>query len=78
MSRTRHVKSCLNIGEPSSKPKNAKLTDSVQVPWGKGEKSLGGVKFSNEIGCLIADGARIGWHRTFCIMGQQLYLFGVA
>ncbi len=32
MSRTGHVKSCLNIGEPSSKPKNAKLTDSVQVP----------------------------------------------
>ena len=31
-SRTRHVKSCSKIGEPSSKPKNTELTDSVQVP----------------------------------------------
>ena len=52
------MKPCLKIGEPSSKPKNTELTDSVQVPWGKGEKSLGGIKFSNEIGCPISDGAR--------------------
>ena len=51
------MKPCLKIGEPSSKPKNTELTDSVQVPWGKGEKPLGGVKFSNEIGCLISDRA---------------------
>ena len=77
-SMARHVKSCLKIGEPSSKPKNTELTDSAQVPWGKGEKPLGGVKFSNEIGCLISDRACLKWYRTYCIMGQQLYLFSVA
>ena len=38
-SRAGHVKSCLNIGGPSSKAKYSWLTDSEQVPWGKGEKN---------------------------------------
>ena len=32
MSRSRHVKSCLNIGGPSSKPKYLLITDSETVP----------------------------------------------
>ena len=32
------MKSCLNIGGPPSKPKYSLVTDSEQVPWGKGEK----------------------------------------
>ena len=39
MSKTGHVKSCLNMGGPSSKPKYSLTTDSEQVPWGKGEKN---------------------------------------
>lgn len=38
MSRAGHVKSCLNMGGPSSKAKYSLKTDSEQVPWGKGEK----------------------------------------
>ena len=38
-SKTRHVKSCLNMGGPPSKPKSALMTDSELVPWGKGEKN---------------------------------------
>ncbi len=32
MSRAGHVKSCLNIGGPPSKPKYSSVTDSVPVP----------------------------------------------
>ena len=39
-SRTGHVKSCLNMGGPSSKAKYSLPTDSERVPWGKGEKHL--------------------------------------
>ena len=39
LSRTGHVKSCLNLGGPPSKSKYYLLTDSVPVPWGKGEKN---------------------------------------
>jgi hypothetical protein len=38
-SRAGHVKSCLNMGGPSSKAKYSLMTDSEQVPWGKGEKN---------------------------------------
>ena len=38
-SRAGHVKSCLNMGGPSSKAKYSLVTDSEQVPWGKGEKN---------------------------------------
>ena len=40
LSRTGHEKSCLNLGGPSSKAKYYPETDSVPVPWGKGEKNL--------------------------------------
>ena len=39
LSRMGHVKPCLNLGGPPSKTKYYLLTDSVQVPWGKGEKN---------------------------------------
>ena len=39
LSRTGHEKSCLNLGGPPSKAKYYLLTDSVLVPWGKGEKN---------------------------------------
>ena len=38
-SKAGHVKSCLNMGGPSSKAKYSLLTDSEPVPWGKGEKN---------------------------------------
>ena len=40
LSKTEHVKFCLNKGGPPSKSKYYLLTDSEQVPWGKGEKNL--------------------------------------
>ncbi len=39
LSKTGHVKSCLKMGGPPSKPKYSFLTDSELVPWGKGEKN---------------------------------------
>ena len=38
LSKAGHVKSCLNVGGPPSKPKYSSLTDSELVPGGKGEK----------------------------------------
>ena len=38
LSRTEHVKFCLNLPGPSGKAKYSRETDSEQVPWGKGEK----------------------------------------
>ena len=38
LSRTEHVKFCLNPPGPSGKAKYNRETDSEQVPWGKGEK----------------------------------------
>ena len=44
-SRAGHVKSCLNMGGPSSKAKYSSWTDSELVPGGTGEKNPGrGVK----------------------------------
>ena len=40
-----HVESAENTGGPPSKPKYYPMTDSGEVPWGKGEKNRGsGVK----------------------------------
>ena len=39
LSKAGHEKSCLNMGGPLSKPKYYSVTDSEQVPWGKGEKN---------------------------------------
>ena len=45
LSRAGHVKSCLNPRGPSRKAKYSLVTDSEQVPRGKGEKNPGrGVK----------------------------------
>ena len=38
MSRAEHEEFCLKMGRPLSKAKYYWLTDSEQVPWGKGEK----------------------------------------
>ena len=44
-STTRHVKPCGKQEGPPSKPKYYLVTDSEEVPWGKGEKNPGrGVK----------------------------------
>ena len=45
LSRAEHEKLCLNLRGPSRKAKYSQVTDSEQVPWGKGEKNPGrGVK----------------------------------
>ena len=60
MSKTGHVKSCLNMGGPSSKPKYSLTTDSEQVPWGKGEKNPDkGSEIDTEIECLQAVRAKM-------------------
>ncbi len=60
MSKAGHVKSCLNMGGPPSKPKYSLATDSVQVPWGKGEKNPDkGSEIESETECLQAVGAYI-------------------
>ena len=38
LSKTEHVKFCLNPPGPSGKAKYSWKTDSEPVPWGKGEK----------------------------------------
>ena len=40
LSKAGHVKSCLKLRGPSRKAKYSRETDSVPVPWGKGEKNL--------------------------------------
>ena len=58
-SRAEHVKFCLNMGGPPSKPKYSCMTDSEQVPWGKGEKHPDeGSETVPETGCLQTVGAR--------------------
>ena len=60
-SKTGHVKSCLNMGGPPSKPKYSCVTDSELVPWGKGEKNPDeGSEIDPEIECLQAVEARKG------------------
>ena len=54
-SRAGHEKSCLKKGRPLSKAKYYWLTDSEQVPWGKGEKDPDkGSEIEPETGCLQA------------------------
>ena len=53
LSRAGHEKSCLKLGGPPSNPKYYSLTDSAQVPWGKGEKNPGkGSEIEPETICL--------------------------
>ena len=60
-SKTGHVKSCLNMGGPPSKPKYSCVTDRELVPWGKGEKNPDeGSEIDPEIECLQAVEARKG------------------
>jgi len=57
-SKAGHVKSCLNMGGPSSKPKYSLTTDSELVPWGKGEKYPDkGSEIVSETKCLQSVGA---------------------
>ncbi len=58
MSRAGHVKSCLNMGGPSSKAKYSWKTDSEQVLWRKGEKNpYKGSEIDPETVCIQAVGA---------------------
>ena len=58
MSKAGHVKSCSNLGGPPSKPKYSTVTDSEQVPWGKGEKNAETAsEIVPETVCLQAVGA---------------------
>ena len=55
LSKAGHVKSCLNMGRPLSKPKYYLMTDSERVPWGKGEKNPDeGSEIESETECLQA------------------------
>ncbi len=55
--RAEHVKFCLNMGGPPSKPKYSYLTDSELVPLGKGEKHPDeGSETVPETDCLQAVG----------------------
>jgi len=48
------------MGGPPSKPKYSSVTDSEQVPWGKGEKSPDeGSEIDPETECLQAVGAAL-------------------
>ena len=50
-----HVKFCGNLGGPSPKSKYYSVTDSEQVPRGKGEKNpVEGSEIESEIVCLQA------------------------
>ena len=60
LSKAGHVKSCSNIRGPPSKPKYSSVTDSEQVPWGKGEKNPDkGSEIDTETECLQAVGAHL-------------------
>jgi len=71
LSKAGHVKSCLNMGGPPSKPKYYLSTDSEQVPWGKGEKNpKKGSEIESEIKSLWAVGARPAMG---CVTAYLLY-----
>ena len=54
-STTGHEKSCGNSGGPPPKAKYSLVTDSEQVPWGKGEKNpYKGSEIATETLCLQA------------------------
>ena len=76
MSRTGHVKSCLNLGGPPSKPKYSTVTDSEQVPWGKGEKYPDeGSEIVPETVRLQGVGAPSGV--TACLLHNETATYGV-
>ena len=55
------MKSCLNMGRPLPKPKYSLMTDSEQVPLGKGEKHPDrGNEIVSETECLQAVRASLG------------------
>lgn len=70
------------IGGPPSKPKYSVLTESEQVPWGKGEKNpKKGVKRHwnpkpTNSWSFFHTFCVIKWQRTFCIMGQRVKFCG--
>ena len=59
-SRAEHEEFCLKMGRPLSKAKYYWLTDSEQVPWGKGEKHPDkGSEIEPETECLQAVGGAL-------------------
>ena len=79
-SRSGHEKPWLNTGGPPSKAKYYSLTDSAQVPWGKGEKNRGErSEIEPETICLQSFRAlclRTGWWTAFCIMSLRVMMSG--
>ena len=78
LSRTEHVRFCLKMGGPPSKPKYYLVLDSGLVPWGKGEKNP---EQGSEIDLKpnaynllehIFMKINIMWQRPFCIMSQRV------
>ena len=71
---------CENLPEPSGKAKYSLVTDSEQVPWGKGEKNpLEGSEIVPETICLQTVGAILvmlalpeEWQRAFCLMSLRV------
>ena len=63
------MKSCLNLGGPSSKAKYYLVTDSEEVPRGKGEKNPDeGSEIESETTRLQAVGAKV----TACLLHNEL------
>ncbi len=61
LSRAEHEEFCLKMGRPLSKAKYYWVTDSEQVPWGKGEKHPNkGSEKEPETECLQAVGGALG------------------
>ena len=61
LSTAGHVKPCRNQRGPSRKAKYSLVTDSEQVPWGKGEKHpYKGSEREPETECLQAVGGASG------------------
>ena len=75
-SKTGHEQSCLNLPGPSGKAKYYSVTDSVQVPRGKGEKNPCEGSQKNLKPHVYKQfehhAARQVRERTFCIMNRRL------
>ncbi len=71
------------MGGPPSKPKYSCITDSEQVPWGKGEKDRGerseiepetyGLQ---SFGALLHYFGKQVWQTAFCIMSLRVVVSG--
>jgi len=74
---SQHEKLRLKTGGPPSKPKYYLMTDSEQVPWGKGEIEPWIREWNRPWNWMLTNSQshNMWWWRTFCIMSQRLYLY---